>query len=204
MKNLSTILSVLALLGVVVLLGMKFSEGSGKTEIKPEEKSELSIAFVNIDTLESKDVYLKTKMEELEKHQENMSAELRRSQKKLQDNYVAFQRKAQSGAFTTQAEAAAAEKKIYQMDQSLKSREASMTEELLKEQEKFQKGFQSRLDQFFEEYNKDHKYDYILPYSNSVKTILWADKGHDITNDVVEGLNKMKDEDETSKTKKNK
>ncbi|MEZ5018136.1 MAG: OmpH family outer membrane protein [Flavipsychrobacter sp.] len=202
MKNISTILSALAFVGVIVLFGMKFSGGEKATvNTSNEDKGGLTIAFVNIDSLEAQDVYLKAKMEDLEQRQEKMSAELRKSQQKLQDKYVAFQRKAQSGAFTSQAEAEAAEKQIYQMDQSLKTREASMTEELLKDQEKFQKGFQKRLDDFFAAYNKDHKYDYILPYSNSVKTILWADGAHDITNDVIEGLNKITEKEGTTEQK---
>lgn len=202
MKNLSTILSVLALVGVIVLMGIQFSGNNKNKDVDAETQDKgLTIAFVNIDTLEAKDVYLRDKMGDLEQRQEKMSAELQKSQKKLQDKYVAFQRKAQSGAFTSQAEAEAAEKQIYQMDQSLKTREAAMTEELLKDQEKFQKGFQTRLDNFFAAYNKDHKYDYILPYSNSVKTILWADGTHDITNEVVAGLNKMTEKKETSETK---
>lgn len=202
MKNLSTILSALALVGVIILFGMKFSGGeTAKVTTTSEGNKGLTIAFVNIDSLEAQDVYLKDKMEDLEQRQEKMSAELRRSQKKLQDKYVAFQRKAQSGAFTSQAEAEAAEKQIVQMDQSLKTREAAMTEELLQEQDKFQKGFQKRLDDFFAAYNKDHKYDYILPYSNSVKTILWADGAHDITNEVIEGLNKVIEKKKTTEKK---
>ena len=69
-----------------------------------------------------------------------MRAELQRSEQQMQNDIVAYQRKAQAGTLS-QAEGEAAERRIVQMQQSLKTREAALTEQLIKEQEEFNKKY---------------------------------------------------------------
>lgn len=191
MKNASVVLSSLALLGVIVLFIMKFSGSGAKM---PSQKAggntagTANIAYVNIDTFEANYEYLKTKRDEFQKKQESMRAELQRSEQQMQNDYVALQRKAQAGTLT-QAEGEAAEKRIVQMQQSLKTREAALTEQLLKEQEDFNNDLHKRLDEYLSEYNKDKRYAYILSYSRT-GSIMYADPALDITKDVIDGMNK--------------
>ena len=99
-----------------------------------------------------------------------------------------MQKKAQSNSLT-QAEYEAANKKLMQMQQTLESRKQSLTEQLVKEQEEFNGDLKKRLNAYLAEYNKTHKYDFILSYSGSGSAILYAGKAHNITDDVVKGLN---------------
>lgn len=205
MKNVSIILSSLALVGVIALFGMKMSGSKGPVKAASAKNDSLRvrIAYVNIDSLEANYEYLKSKQKELEARKESMSNELQRSQKRFQEDYLAVQRKAQAGTLT-QAEYEAAEKRLRQMSQSLESREASLTEELLKEQDDFNRDLKKRLDDFLSEYNEDKDYDYILSYSNVVNNILLANESLDITNEVIEGMNKeyAKTSKSTDKKKK--
>lgn len=192
MKNLSVVLSSLALIGVIILFGMKLS-GNKAPETNTADNSggnSLKVAYVDFDTLQYKDAHFNKRRDELEAKKKKMTEELERSQKKMQDDYVALQRKAQAGTLT-QAEAEAGDKKLMQMQKSLQTREAAMTEELYKEQEQFLEEWQNKVDSFLADYNKDKKYDYILGYSKTVKTIMYAKEMYNITNEVVDGINKM-------------
>lgn len=193
MKNLSVILSSLALIGVIVLFGMNMSDNNNDSTGNSKNKTEAistegRIAYVNIDTLEANYEYLKKKSDELEARKKSMSNELERSQKQFQQDVMAAERKAQAGTLT-QAEYESTAKRLQQMKQSLEAREAALTEKLYNEQDEFNKDLQHRLDAFLEEYNKDKGYDYILSYSGSIRFIMLANDNLDITADVVKGMN---------------
>lgn len=199
MKNLSLVLSSLAFIGVLILFGMRFSgdkNNSGSGSSAPISRTVTGgggrIAYVDIDTLEANYEFLKNKKSEFTKRQQGMKAELERSAQQMQNDVANLQRKAQSGAMT-ESEMKSAEKRVMQMQQSLQAREQALTQQLMDEQEQFNKDLQTRLDKFLEEYNKDKRYDYILSYSRS-GSILYADKSLDITADVIKGMNNMSED----------
>jgi outer membrane protein len=193
MKNTSIVLSTLALLGVLVLFILHFSGPakpgkSASTTSVNTVAGPFRIAYVDIDTFEANYTFLKNKREEFNKRQQAMQSELERSARQLQTNVEAFQRKAQSGNIS-QSEGEATEKQLVQMQQSLRLREQSLTEQLLKEKDEFNSSLHDQLDKFLTEYNKDRQYDYILSYSRSGSPILFANKELDITKDVIKGMN---------------
>lgn len=195
MKNLSVLLSALALIGVIALFGLRMSENKTTGSKKVVNKEQLSdtkgrIAYVNIDTLEAQYEYLKSKKADFEERKKSMSGELERSQKQFQQDYVAAERKAQAGTLT-EAEYETTAKRLQQMKQSLEAREAALTEQLMKEQDEFNKDLQKRLDAFLEEYNQDKNFDYILSYSKALGFIMLANDQLDITADVVTGMNEL-------------
>jgi outer membrane protein len=200
MKNASIILSSIALIGVIALFAIQFSgkdSKPAKSAAHTTTSSSGRIAYVNIDSLEANYNYLKTKREEFQRKQESMRAELQQSERQMQNDLVAYQRKAQAGTLT-QAEGEAAEKRLMQMQQSLKTREASLTEQLLKEQEDFNVDLHKRLDSYLADYNKDKGFDYILSYSRS-GSIMYANPALDITADVIDGMNKLSAADTKAK-----
>ena len=206
MKNASIIISSLALVGVLVLFGMQLSGNKGMSKSAGGNSSHATggagrIAYVNIDTLEANYAYLKSKKDEFTRRQASMKAELQNSAEQMQRDYANVQRKAQAGTLT-EAEYQSAQKRRGQMQQSLQTREAALTEQLLREQDEFNMDLKKRLDKFLDEYNKDKHYDYILSYTPS-GSILYADKSLDITKDVIEGMNATnKVESDTTKKKK--
>ena len=147
------------------------------------------IAYVDIDTLESHYTYLKTKKDELQKRQDAMEGELQRSFQQMQSDIDQIKRKGEANTLT-QAEYEAAQKRIGQMQQSLETRKQALTEELMKEQDDFNKDLKTRLDNFLADYNKDKKFDYILSYGAN-GSILFANKALNITQDVINGMNKL-------------
>jgi outer membrane protein len=190
MKNLSTILSLLAIAGVLSLGGIMVMQ-KNKTVVKEAPvavSGGAMIAYVDIDTLEAKYDLLKKRGEDFKKKQAQMEAELQRSYAQMQNDAYEMQKKAQSNSLT-QAEYESANKKLMQMQQTLESRKQSLTEQLMKEQEEFNSDLKKRLNSYLAEYNKTHKFDFILSYSGSGSAILYAGKAHNITDDVVQGLN---------------
>ncbi|MBL7682601.1 MAG: OmpH family outer membrane protein [Flavipsychrobacter sp.] len=189
MKNLSTILSILALAGVAALFFMKKDGGkpANTSTAAAGEAIATKIAYVNIDTLESQYEYLKDQRKKFEVRQEGMKAELQRSAQQLQNDYAAAQRKAQAGTMT-EAEQQSIGKRLMQMEQSLKTREEALTVQLMKEQEEFNKKLQAQLDKIIGDFNKDGRYDYILSYTKS-GSIMYANKALDITADIVKAMN---------------
>lgn len=145
------------------------------------------IAYVDMDTLEAKYDYLKAKKAELEKKTAALDAEVGKMAQNLQNEYAAFQKKAQAGTLT-QAEGEAGQKKLGEMQQNIETRRQTLGNQLMKEQEAFTKDLQSRLDAYLLKYNADKGYDYILSYAKG-GSILFANKALDITADVVKGMN---------------
>lgn len=206
MKNASMILSALALVGVLVLFGLHFSGNkssatAGGRTASSSSAGPFNIAYVDIDTFESKYEYLKTKREEFNKRQLAMQNELERSAQQYQNNVEAFQRKAQSGNIS-QSEGEATQKQLLQMQQSLRLREQALTDQLLKEKDDFNQKLHDQLDSFLADYNKNKTYDYILSYSKVGSQILFANKNLDITQDVIKGMNeRSKNLSDTTKKK---
>jgi outer membrane protein len=158
------------------------------------------IAYVNMDTLEAKYELLKTKQEDFKRKQEQMENELQRSYQEMQADAREVQKKAEANTLS-QAEYEAAQKRLNIKQQTLQTRKESLTDELMKEQEEFNKNLKSRLSNFLDEYNKTKHYDYILSYSYSGSPLLYVNKSLDITGDVVDGMNAAAKNDESKKTK---
>lgn len=148
------------------------------------------IAYINVDTLQSKYTYWKTEAEALAAEQAKIESELQSSAEKLQNDYAAFQQKAQSGNIS-EAEGRATQQRLAQMQQSLETRRNTLGEQLQARQIAFSEKLQKNIDEYLAIYNKDNKYDYILSYTKAGQ-ILYANKAFDITEDVVKGLNEFK------------
>ena len=72
--------------------------------------------------------------------------------------------------------------------EQLQALQARLENELASETAKFNEALRDSLNNFLKAYNKDKKYDIIL--SKAGDNILFADKKYDITQDIINGLNK--------------
>jgi outer membrane protein len=201
MKNIATILSILSLVGVLALCGLYLTgKDKNATPVAAPVATGTGshLAYVDIDSLESQYVLLKTKREDFKRRQEQMENELQRSYGQMQSDANEIQKKAQANTLT-QSEYEGAQKRLMQMQQTLESRKQSLTEQLMKEQEAFNSDLKKRLDQILAEYNKTHNYDFILSYSGSGSAILYTKGANNITKDIVDGLNEAAKKDENKK-----
>lgn len=207
MKSISVYLSVFATIGVLVLAGMQLSASKSSNSKKAvvieggSTSATTNVAFVDIDSFQNNYTYLKAKREEFNKRQSSMQVELERSAQQLQSNAQAFQQKVQAGSIS-QSEGEATQRKLVQMQESLRLREQALTEQLLKEKDEFNEQLHNDLDAFLKEYNKDKKYDYILSYSKVGSPILLGSDALNITEDVIKGMNEQKKEKANESKKK--
>lgn len=182
-------------LGAVTALFLASCGDKKNTDTKPAAKTTEApattpsgkLAYVNLDTLEVKYEYFKAKKAEFEKKTAGMEAEVERLAQSFQNEYAAFQKKAQAGTLT-QAEGEAGQKKLGQMQQNIEGRRQTLQAQLMKEQDVFNKELQKRLDDYLVKYNADKGYDFILSYVKG-GNILFANKALDITAEVIKGMN---------------
>jgi len=198
MKNLPIVLSSLALVGVCILFGMKFSEKKAPKQVVTYRDSTgkeilLSggkVGYVDIDTLESNYNYFKVKKAEFEIRQKNIDAELEKMASSLQNEYTNLQKQAQAGTLS-QTDGEAAQQRLMQRQQELELKRQNLGAKFLKDQEVFNKEIHDNLHAYIEKYNVEKGYDYILSYSMD-GSILFANKDLDLTQDIIKGMNNEK------------
>ncbi len=150
------------------------------------ETSGLKIAYVEVDSLMTQFEFAKEKSAELEKKSLNARNTLTQKGQQLQAAANNFQQKIQNNSFTSREQAESVQAALQRQQNDLAALQSRLENELASEQQKFLQALQDSLDSFLEVYNKDKKYDMILNKS----AILYAGKKHDITQEVINGLNK--------------
>ena len=203
MKTAGIILGSLSLIGALVLgCNADHSKNStGSSSVSAPTPVTGKFAYVNIDSFESKYEVLKAKQEEFKKRQEDMDNELQLSYKQMQDFAAKVQSKVQANTIT-QSEYQEAETRLMQQQKSLEARRQSLTDELLKAKDDFNKDLKTHLDAFLVTYNKDKNFDFIFTYSSSGGSpLLYANRSLDITKDVVDGMNSAARNDDKKKNK---
>jgi outer membrane protein len=193
MKNVHYILHAVLALAIAVLFYFQFKGSTPKkntTSTSSTQKVELPeysnvIAYVNIDSLESKYEFFKQKKSELEKRQKSIESILQRDAESLQRELYDLQQRA---ATLTQSEGEAAQERLMKKQYDLENKKNQLAESFLGEQEKFNRELNEKLDSFLTDYNQDKKYAYILSYAKGGQ-ILYKDKNLDITDEVIDGMN---------------
>ena len=124
----------------------------------------------------------------LQKKGNNARNTLSAKQKQLQTAAANFQQKVQNNGFQSREQAASVQAAIERQGQDLQELQARLGSELDAETAKYNQALRDSLQNFLRDYNKTKKYDMIL--SKAGDNILLASKRYDITQDVVNGLNK--------------
>lgn len=182
-----------ALLAAVALSTASCNNSSPKMDDKPAATSTSNgegskIAYVEVDSIMTQYKFCKEYSLILEKKSNNAQATLAAKGKQLQAAAANFQQKLQNNGFSSREEAQRVQSAIQRQDQDVQALQARLQNELAAETQKFNAALRDSLQNFLKAYNKDKKYDLII--SKAGDNILYADKSHDITNDVINGLNK--------------
>ncbi|WP_416865470.1 MAG: OmpH family outer membrane protein [Imperialibacter sp.] len=194
MKNLSTVLSVVLLAAVAVLFYLVLSNKSASSE--PEVASldssidrisgDLSIAYVNSDTLLSKYEYFKDISSDLEKKRAKLESEYRNRAEGLQREIQNFQNTAQN---MTMNQARAKEEELTVKQQNLYQYQQTLGQQLVEEETKLNEQLYNAVSGYLSEFSGSNKYHLVLTYTKG-SGVLYADKRLDITDEVIKGLNK--------------
>ena len=150
--------------------------------------SGLKIAYVEVDSLMTQYDYAKDYSVTLQKKSNNARNTLTTKGNALQAAVNNFQQKLNNNGFTSREQAASQQAAIERQQRDLQELQARLENELASETAKFNETLRDSLQNFLKDYNKDKQFSLILTKQGD--NILLADKKFDITNDVINGLNK--------------
>ena len=148
----------------------------------------MKIAYVEVDSLMSQYNFCKEYTLILQKKSNNARNTLNQKGTQLQKAAANFQEKLQSNGFASREEAERVQMALQRQQQDLQELQNRLGSELDAETAKFNEALRDSLQNFLKVYNKSKKYDLIL--SKAGDNILYAAKKYDITQDVINGLNK--------------
>ena len=148
----------------------------------------MKIAYVEVDSLMTQYTFAKDYSVTLQKKSNNARNTLTTKGNALQAAVNNFQQKLNNNGFTSREQAASQQAAIERQQRDLQELQARLENELANETAKFNEALRDSLQNFLKAYNQDKQYDMIL--SKAGDHILMANKKYDITNDVINGLNK--------------
>ena len=148
----------------------------------------LKIAYVEVDSLMTQYDFAKDYSVTLQKKSNNARNTLTQKGNALQAAVNNFQQKLNNNGFTSREQAASQQAAIERQQRDLQELQARLENELSSETAKFNETLRDSLQSFLKAYNKDKQFSLILTKQGD--NILLADKKFDITNDVINGLNK--------------
>ena len=150
--------------------------------------SGMKIAYVEVDSLMTQYDFAKDYSVTLQKKSNNARNTLTTKGNALQAAVNNFQQKLNNNGFTSREQAASQQAAIERQQRDLQELQARLENELATETAKFNEALRDSLQNFLKAYNADKHYDLIL--SKAGDNILMANQKFDITNDVINGLNK--------------
>ena len=148
----------------------------------------MKIAYVEVDSLMTQYTFAKDYSVTLEKKSNNARNTLTTKGNALQAAVNNFQQKLNNNGFTSREQAASQQAAIERQQRDLQELQARLENELATETAKFNEALRDSLQNFLKAYNADKYYDLIL--SKAGDNILMANQKFDITQDVINGLNK--------------
>ncbi|MDB5202366.1 MAG: hypothetical protein JWQ27_1775 [Ferruginibacter sp.] len=201
MKHLSLILNIVLFIAVGFLYYHVYGEHAATAKaVKTTSAVTTSngmvkapIAYVELDSLNEKIVYIKEKRKDLEAEQKAIETEWQNSYRNLEAQKNNFLKR---GASITQEEAEKFQNELMQQQQQVDGRKQALSQKLSEKSYKFMEDIQKKLKDFLADYNKQYNYMYILTSGTGLDYMLYKDSALNITEDVVSGMNdKMKQKD---------
>ena len=152
------------------------------------DSESLPLAYVEVDSLlvhfEFYNRLASSLEDKLAKHNSTLNA----GYQKLENEYINFQQRVQNNAFLSQDRMQQEQRRIQRMKDDLDRQAAQVEREIALENQLLQQQMSDTLTLGMKEFNTPQKY--LMIFSKSGNSILYADPRHDITDQVIEFLNK--------------
>jgi outer membrane protein len=189
MKNISTLLSVVALIAVGVLYYLHFntrqdSRKPATSNVRPDSTG-FKIAYFDIDSLQTHYEYFKDVSSQIKAKESSITTELTNLQNSYQKKIREWQQK---GPTMSQSEGEAAQREYAQMQQRYEQRQVMLEQELQKQKMEMMTDVRKRIEDYLRDFNQEKGYAFILSYEPGFM-LYYKDSVYDITNDVIAGLN---------------
>ncbi len=178
-----------------ILLFAQCSENAGNTtnaisaDGGSSVPSNMKIAFVEIDSLIVKYNFWNDLNMAMVQKEENVRATLNQEATKLDKEMQEFQRKIENNAFVSRERAEQEHARIQKKQQDLQNLQNRLSNELATENQKNSLMLRDSINSFLDEYTKQHAYSMIFSKAG-IDNLLYGDPKFNITQEVVEGLNK--------------
>lgn len=191
MKNISTLISLVALVLVGILYYLYFSRNQKpvQAQLMPQSErqaSNFSVAYFDLDSLEANYSYFKELLNQVKSKETAMNLELSSMEKSYQKKISEWQQK---GNTMTQAEGEQAQREYASMQQNYQLRKQALQEELFRHNEDLKADIRKKIEDFLAEFNRQKKYSYIFAYESSSPFMYCKDTAFNITKELVNGLN---------------
>lgn len=213
MKNISLALNGVLIIAVAILYYLQFSGDNNSTpeitnevtipeeEISEEENVDVipsKIGYLNVDSLQKKSKLYTELINKLKAREKKYEKELNGKMAALENKVRDFQQKASS---MTQFEGQTKQKELMEEEQRLYKMRDDFMQKFQNEEIKLGQQFQKELQDFIDEYNKERDFNIVIGASVLGNTVLHHNKGIDISDDVINGLNDQYDKKKEEKNK---
>ena len=192
MKQTKRTLSICALLVTLFLFVQcknqatnKSGEASAISESNPEC---LPLAYVEVDSLLAHFDFYNYLASDLEDKVVKYHSSINAGYQKLQNEVINYEKRMQSNAFLNQERIIQEQTRIQRMKDDLEKKAAQGEQELTLANQLLERQISDTLSLGMKEFNTPQKY--FMIFAKSGNSILYADARHNITDEVIEFLNK--------------
>lgn len=172
---------------LTVALGYSFVKPSSSGSASATTADGKRIVFVNSDSLLTNYQFYKDAQKEFENKGYRLQVDLGQKERSLQAELQAIQQRASA---MTQAQLQAADMTLKKKGAELQQYSQEKQAELGQEQAKKNEELYNNIREYILKVNKENKYEFVLGYSKVGGGILFADASVDVTQKLVDGLNK--------------
>ncbi|MCR9063063.1 MAG: OmpH family outer membrane protein [Cytophagales bacterium] len=175
-------------LAIILLAGVVFASCKQGTSEGTAGQSSGRIVYVNTDTLLNNYELYKDVVSEFQNRQFALENELKKKSESFQNEVALFQRRIQAGGMTQQ-QAETTQQQLQKKEQDILMYRDNAANGLAQDQAQRTDEILTKIQEYLEEYNKDDRYDMVIGYSKG-GGVLYAKNNLEITQEVLEGLNK--------------
>ncbi len=187
----STVLSALALIGVIVLFALHFAKpaqtDAQKSTITIGDSTKSRIAYVNIDSLLTYYRFYDAISKDFRDKRIKQEKQLQTRSRKLEEEVGNAQKRAQAGLMS-QNEIQKTQQDLAYKEQELMAYQRSLQEGLYAEEQNLNRQLNEKVIDYLKSYNKDDRFDLIFSYGSG-SPIMLATDALDITQAILKGLN---------------
>lgn len=177
----------------ILLLALLTLTACGKKENKPTAgtnagaaQTQGKIAYVDLDSVQEKYTFFIEGKAQIESRLNTYQSAMQQKETALQNLQANIQKRLQGGKITSEDQYKKEVAQYQAQEQAYVKYRQQAQEEMQKIQDEFNQALLDSVNNFIAVFNKDKRYTYIL----NKATCVYADPACDITDQVVEGLNK--------------
>ena len=191
MNKIQILINVILVAAVAALFVIFFTAKTPATSepVAAEQTNVMPVAYLNVDSLLMNYTFAQEASDKLMSKQEDARVKMNTKLRTFQNEVADFQRKLENNAFMSRERAEKEQQRLLQKQQELQELEAKLTEDILMENQKLNIQLNDSLQNFLNIFNAEYARYQIIMSNNAQDNVLHAAPAHDITKEVVDGLN---------------